>query len=150
MAMILACLHGLMMSPIEYLKQKNPPTDSFQGTLSLNLIKIQYFSVRLHLPFLHFGFPLLHTLFPGLLCHFATKSVCRAEFGDSIDWIRYFVDCRCKIQLFSENTVKFELFSAFLGKIWVSRPPRLISRPPAVFRLNFELLGRIWMGNLIK
>lgn len=30
MAMIMACLHGLMMSPIEYLKQKNPPADSFQ------------------------------------------------------------------------------------------------------------------------
>ncbi|CAI2350119.1 unnamed protein product [Caenorhabditis sp. 36 PRJEB53466] len=30
MAIILACLHGLMMSPIEYLKQKNPPTDAFQ------------------------------------------------------------------------------------------------------------------------
>lgn len=30
MAMVLACLHGLMMSPIEYLKQQNPPTDSFQ------------------------------------------------------------------------------------------------------------------------
>uniref|UniRef100_A0A8R1HVN4 Uncharacterized protein n=1 Tax=Caenorhabditis japonica TaxID=281687 RepID=A0A8R1HVN4_CAEJA len=30
MAMILACLHGLMMSPIEYLKQKNPSTDSWQ------------------------------------------------------------------------------------------------------------------------
>ncbi|EGT50732.1 hypothetical protein CAEBREN_30407 [Caenorhabditis brenneri] len=29
MAMVLACFHGLMMSPIEYLKQKNPPTDMF-------------------------------------------------------------------------------------------------------------------------
>ncbi|CAP24365.1 Protein CBG03472 [Caenorhabditis briggsae] len=30
MAMVLACLHGLMMTPIEYLKQENPPTDNFQ------------------------------------------------------------------------------------------------------------------------